>query len=89
MDLDFVISIISVAKYVVIIAGIIGLIMILAGKTRRDKSMMTQGAYILVLSVVFGICGYLVYQKTLKNVDQKIEEMYYEYQDQHQRQYQQ
>lgn len=85
MDFDFIVSIVKIAKYALVILGLIGLVMLFIGKSRRQKNIMTLGIYILVLSIIFGVCGFFVSDITKQKVGQKYEEVYYEYQNQQQR----
>lgn len=84
VDLSLITTVVTIAKYTIGIIGSIGIIMMILGKSRRNKSMLTQGAYIFVISIVFAVCGYFIYEATLDKVDQKIEEVYYERMNQYQ-----
>jgi len=68
-------QIILIIRYVILGIGALGLIMLLIGFYRRDKQLQTRGGYFLILSIVLGVCGYLIYDTTVDRANQMIDEL--------------
>lgn len=72
-------QIILIVRYAIIAIGVLGLIMLILGLYRREKKLQTRGGYFIILSIVLGICGYLIYNTTVDRANQIIENTYMQY----------
>jgi len=72
-------QIILIIRYVIIGIGVLGSIMLLLGLYRKDKRLQTRGGYFIILSIVLGVCGYLIYTTTIDRANQIIEDAYIMY----------
>lgn len=72
--MDFFSDVIIIGKYIVLIIGILGLIVLVAGLVRSQRELVTRGGYLIVLSMVLGVCGYFIYNAT---IDRAKEKLYY------------
>lgn len=67
----------EIVKWVIIGIGVIGLLIIIIGAFRREKDLTVKGLAILFISVVFGICGQLIFKKSKNKAYQIEAEEYY------------
>jgi len=77
--LDQLYHIVFIGKYILIGLGIIGFILLLVGIYRKDKNYMTRGGYIIILSIVLGICGYFIFSSTKDKAYQMMDNTYIRY----------
>lgn len=68
-----------IGKYILIGGGIIGIIMLLTGIYRKDKSFIAKGGYIVILCAVLGICGYFIFSATKEKAYQMLDNTYIRY----------
>lgn len=72
-------EILLIARYFLIALSIIGVIILAFGIYHRKKKLIERGAYILILSIVLSICGYLIYEKTKKRTYDMLQNTYISY----------
>ncbi len=70
---------VPIIRYALIFLGILGIIILITGFYRRDRKLKMRGAYFIILAVVLGICGYLIYDATIDRTTQVIYEMQQQY----------
>ncbi len=57
-------EIIIIARYLLIALSLAGVILLAFGIYQHKRELIERGAYILILSIVLSVCGYLIYEKT-------------------------
>lgn len=72
-------QIILIIRYIIIGIGILGAIIFISGLYRKDKRRQARGGYLVILSIVLGVCGYLIYTTTVDRANQIIENSYIMY----------
>lgn len=68
-----------IAKYILIIMAAIGGVVLMVGLYNKQQKIIMRGAYILILSLVLGVCGYFIYETTVDKAQQMIYDTYLEY----------
>jgi len=63
--LDF----ISVAKYIVGLLGITGIIIIITGAFQRQTELIQRGVLLFITALALFICGYFIVQKTQSRIE--------------------
>lgn len=76
---DRITEIIIIAKYILIALSIIGVIVLAYGIYQHNKKLIGRGAYMIILSIVLGICGYFIYEKTKQKTYEMLENTYITY----------
>lgn len=72
-------EILLLARYFLIALSIIGILILAFGIYHRKKKLIERGAYILILSIVLSICGYLIYEKTKQRTNDMLQNTYISY----------
>lgn len=73
---------IAIAKYILMGLAAIGVITLGVGLYQRQQQIIVRGAYMLILALVFAVCGYLIYEATVDKAEQIIYDTYMEYNNQ-------
>jgi len=80
--MENIIDVIGVAKYIVGLLGLVGLIIIIVGAFQRQHELIQRGALILITSLILFGCGYLIIRTSVDRAVDEIEmeiENYYQY----------
>lgn len=72
-------EIIIIARYILIALSVIGVIVLAFGIYQRKRNLIERGAYMLILSIVLSICGYLIYEKTKQRSYEMLQNTYITY----------
>lgn len=72
-------EILIIAKYILIALAIIGVVILAFGIHRGNRGLIERGAYIVILSIVVGICGYVIYDKTKQRMEERLQNTYISY----------
>lgn len=72
-------EIVIIARYILIALAITGAIVLALGIYHRQRKLIERGAYILILSIVLGICGYFIYEKTKERTNEMLQNTYIYY----------
>lgn len=78
--LEQILDFISIGKYIVIAIGIIGAILLIVGVVRSERTLITRGGYMLILSIIMWVCAHFIISTTVDRANQIIENTYIEYQ---------
>lgn len=70
--IDYLNDIIYLGKYIVSIIGLLGILLLVVGLLKGQRQFITRGGYLILLALVLGICGYLIYKTTLERADDMI-----------------
>lgn len=72
-------EILFIARYLLIALSIIGVIILAFGIYHKKRKFIERGAYLLILSIVLSICGYLIYEKTKQRSYEMLQNTYISY----------
>lgn len=72
-------EIVIIARYLLIALSIIGIIVLAFGIYHRKRKLIERGAYMIILSIVLGACGYLIYEKTKERSYEMLQNTYISY----------
>ncbi|PXV63324.1 hypothetical protein CLV62_11441 [Dysgonomonas alginatilytica] len=72
-------EIIIIARYILIALAIVGVIVLAFGIYHRNKKLIGRGAYLIILSIVVSVCGYVIYEKTKQRTYQMLQNTYITY----------
>ena len=72
-------EILLIARYILTALAIIGVIVLAFGIYHRKRKLIERGAYVLILSIVLGVCGYLIYEKTKQRTYDMLQNTYISY----------
>lgn len=67
------------ARYILIALSIIGVIVLAFGVYQRKRKLIERGAYMLILSIVLSVCGYLIYEKMKQQTYDMLQNTYISY----------
>ena len=74
-------ELLNIGKYIVIFMAGLGAVILIVGLFQRRQEIVMRGGYILLLSAVLSICGYLIYQATVDKAQQMIYDTYIEFEN--------
>lgn len=67
------------AKYILIALASIGAIVLAFGIYHHKRKLIERGGYMIILSIVLGVCGYLIYEKTKQKSYEMLQNTYISY----------
>lgn len=70
---------IVIAKYILMGLAAIGVITLGVGLYQRQQKIIIRGAYMIILAVVLGVCGYFIYGATVDKAEEIMYNTYIEY----------
>lgn len=59
--MEYLFDLIEIGRYILLILMFLGIVMLLFGLFKQQRVLITRGLYLVILSLVLGICGYLIY----------------------------
>ncbi|MDH6355356.1 hypothetical protein M2132_001697 [Dysgonomonas sp. PH5-45] len=66
-------TIFATVKYLFIIIGLIGLVMLAVGIYRKDNESRRRGTYIFLFGAILAVCTFLINRKLNERVDSYID----------------